>query len=252
MESIDLCLLSPDLAKKIDDHSATIEMVLTDPSVYSLFKMNCQPLINFFILNTKQLLLYSLSPTRTQESDAAFDIITTGHIGLLQEIASNDLINEVIIEILSEISPENPTDFQLSRIADVISIVFTVDLSNFQVYFPNKEIEIKKLYTKVPKDRKYKSTFFSKFRSKKKQKAKFDKLQNKKYFSFEFLYILLKYVDNINIAFLFRMLLGRNEQLVPIQNIISSMKFTLNISSALFHMEYSPILTNENEKLNKN
>ena len=155
-----LYLLSPNLAKSINDHTATLEMVLMDPSSYVLFKTNCQQLTNFFSTNAKELLLYAFSATRTQLSDSAFDIITTGHIGLLQEIASNDLINEVIIEILSEISPENPTYIQLSRIADIISIIFTVDLSNFQVYFPNKEIEIKKLQQKVPKQRRRRSSFF--------------------------------------------------------------------------------------------
>ena len=80
-----LYLLSPDLAKKIENHAVTIEMILMDQSVYTLFKMNCQQLTNFFCTNCKQLLIYSFSPIRTQISDTAFDIITTGHIGLLQE-----------------------------------------------------------------------------------------------------------------------------------------------------------------------
>ena len=193
-----LYLLSPNLAKSINDHTATLEMVLMDPSSYVLFKTNCQQLTNFFSTNAKELLLYAFSATRTQLSDSAFDIITTGHIGLLQEIASNDLINEVIIEILSEISPENPTYIQLSRIADIISIIFTVDLSNFQVYFPNKEIEIKKLQQKVPKQRRRRSSFFSKFRSQRREKAKYDKLQSKKYFSFEFLYIFRNTFNILN------------------------------------------------------
>lgn len=239
-----LYLFSPDLAKCIDDHTATIEIVLSEPSVCGIFKMNCEALTNFFCLNAKQLLLYAFSKTRTHLSDSAFNIITAGHIVLLQEIASNDLINEAIIEVLSEDSPDGPSDFQLSRISDVISTIFTVDLSNFQVYFPNKEIEIKKIHSKI-KEPKRKFKFFSKFKTKKSQKAKFEKLQHKKYFSFEFLYILLKYTENVNIAFLFRMLFGRNERLASIQNIISSMKFTQNISSSLFYMDCAPNICNE-------
>ncbi|OHT02104.1 hypothetical protein TRFO_07302 [Tritrichomonas foetus] len=121
-----LSQLSPELEKSLSNKTATIDSVLLNPSVVTFFKMNCEPLTLFFCHHAKSLLHSALSHERSDISDTAFEIITAGHIRLFHEIIHKKVMSEVALEVLS--NSDGPTEIQLSRLSDIISFIFAMQI----------------------------------------------------------------------------------------------------------------------------
>ena len=163
-----------------------LESILLLPTMNSFFKMNFKPLIDFFCDNSYSLISLAVSEKRSDICDSAFNVVTAGHIQLSQIIIDNDDLKNAVLEILTN---KNPSDFQLSRVADVISAIFSLDVQNT---------------TK----------------------------------SCDYLYLLLKHVDNLSIYFLFRMLFGKHEELISKQQVFAKMKVPEFIANELLHIRY--------------
>lgn len=238
-----LSQLFPNLDQQLRNKTATMQSILSNPDILSIFRLNCDILTDFFCSHSRELLAYAMDSEKTLISDSAYNLIFTGHFQLMKSIIDNNFLNEVTLEVLSQAEVKGgPTSIQLSRIAEIITFFFSVDLSSLQITFdPKEEHQIIKKSAHAPFKSKF--SFISVFREK-------NVIKPAQFFSCEFLVCLMKYLYNLNTMYLFKMLFSQSDQLTSVQRVLAQMRFVASISSDLFHMNIHK--NSQNQKLNVN